>query len=542
MFNRHESTSSSSNNLISAMVFGCFTLIVAVYVAYLTFKNRAQKKRAPIHIPTSKIKQAAILQRQAQLKQETTFSAPQIASSITTTKKFNNKEQATVTDTAHEDKKTTPTVITSSPSSAVMKVKERSPKVKKTSPLNSKTLAIQAALEQKKLAKAQEKKQSEEEAVQAAIRREAEKKAWQEKLAKEKEEARVKAELEAEKAKAAIEAKEKKAEFASPSSSPSIDVTPRKSVAFEAKKLMKLHALSLANFEYDNETKLGVISGQTTLCTLNFLYHFHRYNLCRRILKDDLFDQDKAVELRTMLVHLANRVDITPALILETQTGLCQFMTREVKRVAQVYGGNGLLIRNDKDVAELEILTTKKINANILMSMERLRIVELFSSSEEDINNHPASPVRIEMRDLLKWFYTKIIPLINTVNHLDIPGKCEMLAMIIIVAGEYCSSLTRNAMRYHVNKVDADTLGGNAANFIKFMKLCRAIRNDFSHNIFEPDAETINSLINLSEKISTARLTMDEIKHSLQPLDGILTAPLEKAETVPQYEPVRFME
>lgn len=532
MFNR-PSDNRSDNNVIVITIYAFFAMLFSAYITYSYFKTRANKKLKSIHIPTKRITQATVSPKQK--AEETSSTSPTIQSpttparrsSMVTRNKIETDEKGVSTTSSSgaktEFKSSSSTQLLSS---SATETKVKTPRKAKENTENAKTLAIRLAMQQKKEAKEQEKQRADEEEAKLEAAREEEKKLWQEKVLKEKEAARAKAALEAEKAKIESERKKDEAVSSSPViDSPDISASPKRSVGYEARKAMIAHSLALAKFDYDEKTQGDSLLGHPTLRTLTFLFHFHRYNLCRRILKDMIFDREKSVELRTLLVHTTNRINITPALIMETKAGLCQFMTREVGRVVQVHGSNHLFVRKNRELELLEKLTGVTADTFSLRTMNDLTLVKLLSESENEMNEHPSSPTKITMNDQFDWLIRRVIPLINLINAHDSKDKQAMLAMVIIIAGEYCSGESCLAMRRYLKT--RDDLPVTRSYFAKFMKLCRDIRNDLSHNIFEPEAEKIVRLLEMARTITPTLIAVEDIEDALIPVSTLPVAKLE---------------
>lgn len=522
MFNR-PSDNRFDNNIIAVTISAIFTIFISAYIAYQYLKARGNKKLTSIHIPTKRIKQEAVSPKLVAVSERSI--PPRIDSPSTST----NASSSQTKDSLKSDEKGATAVSSSSVktestqhassqavSSYVPEVKSAKKHKPKESAVSAKSLAIKQALQQKKDAKEQEKQRALVEDAKLEAAREQEKKLWKEKVLKEKQAAREKAAIEAEKEK--LEKECKKEEAVSSSSvveSPVIPSPPKKSPGYEARKAMIRHTRALALFQYDENVNSKQAAGHTALQTLGFLFHFHRYNLSRRILKDMIFDREKSVELRTLMVHAINRTHITPHLIMETKAGLCQFMVREVNRVMQVHGSHHVFVRKSREVELLETLTGASVDAISLMSMEELKLVRLLSASEHEINEHASSPCKIKMGDQYEWFVKKVIPLINLIQNYDGKDKKAMLSMVIIIAGEYCSNESCMQMLNHLR--DRKDLTVSRSYFVKFMQKCREIRNDLSHDIFEPDAEKIEKLLQKANRITPTTLALEEVVDALLP-------------------------
>ncbi len=268
---------------------------------------------------------------------------------------------------------------------------------------------------------------------------------------------------------------------------------------------LKNHAIFLAGFEYSESAESSL---KTLSETFAFLFNFHRFNLCRRNILAHTQQSYTAAELRTMLVHLTTKVDVTPNMIAETQQRLCQFIYTDVVKLVQKRSKHPVSPNTDEKIQELSDLTPfKQFKYSPITT---LPLYQSLYESRDQINIERELPPS----DLYSWMKNTIIPLLNSLR-LNRSANFDAIKWVIIILGEHCDLEERLELKHHFPEIEPDR-SINRGMIDKFMCKCREIRNDLAHEISIVSDKRIDNLLNraalITEKFLDSNLDLDSLR------------------------------
>lgn len=277
----------------------------------------------------------------------------------------------------------------------------------------------------------------------------------------------------------------------------------KKSIFYEANKNIRNHAKFLLEFSYQSDGNAPSKTDEL-IKTLVFIFHYHRYNLARRLLLTNEQDENlqRAVNLRTLIVHKANKILLEPLVILNTQNQMRTFLPSEVAHLSQRYSLG--YVKSDNHFTDLVKLAGHSVNEFTFNSMESTPLYCAFINNAEQINAHEI----VNDNDFYHWMKYQVIPFLNLLEtqtnsasdnsslstHITKEEYFAAMKMMIIILGEYCtedrcSRLNRN----HSKIIEPETLN--------FMKLCRKLRNDLAHDILDVTEKQLLELLRLAKKV-----------------------------------------
>jgi|GEM_PF-7073445 hypothetical protein len=331
---------------------------------------------------------------------------------------------------------------------------------------------------------------------------------------------------------------------ATPSSSESAMI-PARSVVREAKLKLHENAKYLLDFSYLQHVNSQDKMTSDFIMTLAFVYRYHLYNLARRILYDaNDNNSNKAVKLRTLIVHATNKINISSSVILETQKRLRDFVSAEVAHLTQRF--SYIWQGSDRTIQELVKLSGNPISHFTFETMDTLPLSRMFYQSEKTFSDSSDSPTNISIINLYAWMKQKVIPFINFLNEMstawdrDNPSSSnsenryhDAIKFMIIILGNYCTryNRTRVSHAYSMLEPKKDIA---IAKITEFMSLCRKARNSLAHDIFQLGASDLSNLLLLASEIASAAAVpeIDNLDTLLSPGSGLASEALPRLSTV----------
>lgn len=247
----------------------------------------------------------------------------------------------------------------------------------------------------------------------------------------------------------------------------------------QAKINIKKHSTYLCGFD-----KNPITDDNSLIKTLAFLYHFHRYNICRRILyaianknsPDSENKTEEAVHLRTQIVHAANKISLNLDTILSSQEKMKEWIPAEVGNLRQI--GSNIYVKSDHIQLSLFNLSGTSAHHVTFETMQTLPLYqELYQLDQFD--NQANSPANVTKTDFLCWMNDAVIPFLSRCNKTD-PEAMDAAKMLIIIFGEYCTPERKASV---------------ANDFRVFINSCRLIRNSLAHDVFEVANEVLENLL-----------------------------------------------
>ena len=274
------------------------------------------------------------------------------------------------------------------------------------------------------------------------------------------------------------------------------------SVSHAAKYKINLDAKYLLSFSYPSENT-AQIKFIELIKGLAFFYHFHRYNLSRRILANDNEEAYQAVNLRTLIVHTTKNVELDKNIILDTQKQMKAFLPTETAKLIQHH--SLYFVKSDQHQSELVKLSGHSIGEITFYSIKTTPLYGAINRFSDHVNEQNVT----HDKDFLPWMKNQLIPFINLVNsHLSCRPTISSITqdeylsamkMLIIILGEYCTNSRCVRIKRQFPTDESAT--------IKLMQLCRKIRNKLSHTIFDLDNNELKELLFISKSINPLLLT-----------------------------------
>ncbi|VVC74808.1 hypothetical protein AQUSIP_00800 [Aquicella siphonis] len=300
------------------------------------------------------------------------------------------------------------------------------------------------------------------------------------------------------------------------------------SIHNEAKSGLEKHALYLLSFTFDSNQNAPASHFQRTVKTLAFLYHFHRYNLARRILYSSRDPEIKdAVQLRTLLVHLSNKVNIDADLVMKTQASMREFLHTETARLRQQHTH---LWRPTNRIQEaLNKLASLPLYTITFACMENLPLTRILYQHGAEIDQLENSCQKVSSSACSLWFQQYAIPfmveayrLSTSSSHFSLEGMVynEFMAavkMMIILAGEYCPHGKIKNLLAHFDSKDLEE-EASRDQIRDYFLLCHKLRNELAHNIFEIGEDELDTLLKLASGISRDPVDIFSFRMQLAPV------------------------
>lgn len=299
------------------------------------------------------------------------------------------------------------------------------------------------------------------------------------------------------------------------------------SIVYEARSSLETHALYLMNFSFRADTDLHAVPFQSAIQTLAFIYHYHRYNLARRILavRHNQEGVQNAVELRTLIVHLTNKIMITPEIIHSTQSAMREFLHTETASLIQHY--SRMWRSYSQTQSSLNHLADRPVNSITFASMETLPLTKLIYHHKKDIDHLPDSPANVSSSACLLWFQQFVIPFLVeahkqslspsnhiSAGHVRFNEYVDAVKMMIIIAGEYCRSTKIKKMMKHL---DASKSENDPDSIMNFFTGCRMLRNRLAHDIFDIDDGDLENLLSLVSGFPGRGMNIQSFQLTLAP-------------------------
>lgn len=234
------------------------------------------------------------------------------------------------------------------------------------------------------------------------------------------------------------------------------------------------------------------------ISNLDFLYHFHRYNLLRRFLYQGGDDKELAVNLRTLIVHTTGQVAFDDNVFHKTQKQMKTFIPTEVAQLQQEH--TDYWVKSDEHQAALVKLAGHSIGEVNFESMKTTALCSSFNYYNEDFQEHINARDLLPDQEFYAWMYADMIPFINLLYTLanstdkNDPLRCKYMnaiKMAVIILGDYCTP-ERKERFYNYGDLATHS----------FMLNCREIRNFYSHNVFNVPNNDLRYLIEQANAIN----------------------------------------